>query len=168
MAWRQPGNKPLSEPMMIILLKHICITQPQWVNTTITCENILSILSFMNKNVNMCTLERQNLHTFLVLRPEYCVQITSLILWLLMPWFLVSPGHQRQWYWLYMMCPRLLRGMISNISTLSLLTIDSNQADIYVSSEKFTKSVLCGYQYQNQLMALCCQEPSNYLRLTDH
>ena len=56
MAWRQPGNKPLSEPMMIILLKHICITQPQWVNTTITCENILSILSFMNKNVNMCTL----------------------------------------------------------------------------------------------------------------
>ena len=32
MAWRRPGNKPLSEPMMIISLTHICITRPQWVN----------------------------------------------------------------------------------------------------------------------------------------
>ena len=33
MAWCGPGDKPLSEPMMIILLTHICITRPQWVNT---------------------------------------------------------------------------------------------------------------------------------------
>ena len=33
MAWRRPGAKPLSEPMMVILLTHICVTQPQWVNT---------------------------------------------------------------------------------------------------------------------------------------
>ena len=32
MAWRQPGDKPLSEPMMVSLLTHICITGPQWVN----------------------------------------------------------------------------------------------------------------------------------------
>ena len=32
MAWRWPGDKPLSEPMMIILLTHICVTRPQWVN----------------------------------------------------------------------------------------------------------------------------------------
>ena len=32
MAWRQPGNKPLSEPMMVSLLMHICVTRPQWVN----------------------------------------------------------------------------------------------------------------------------------------
>ena len=31
MAWRLPGNKPLSEPMMIRLLMHICVTRPQWV-----------------------------------------------------------------------------------------------------------------------------------------
>ena len=31
-AWRGPGDKPLSEPMMISLLTHICITRPQWVN----------------------------------------------------------------------------------------------------------------------------------------
>ena len=29
MAWRWPGNKPLSEPMMVRLPTHICITQPQ-------------------------------------------------------------------------------------------------------------------------------------------
>ena len=32
MAWRGPGDKPLSEPMMIILLMHICVTRPRWVN----------------------------------------------------------------------------------------------------------------------------------------
>ena len=32
MAWRWPGDKPLSKPVMIILLTHICIARPQWVN----------------------------------------------------------------------------------------------------------------------------------------
>ena len=32
MAWRRSGDKLLSEPMMIRLLTHICITRPQWVN----------------------------------------------------------------------------------------------------------------------------------------
>ena len=31
MAWRRPGDKPLSEPMMFNLLIHTCITRPQWV-----------------------------------------------------------------------------------------------------------------------------------------
>ena len=31
MAWRRPGDKPLSEPMMVSLLTHICIILPQWV-----------------------------------------------------------------------------------------------------------------------------------------
>ena len=29
MAWRWPGDKPLSESMMVSLLTHICITRPQ-------------------------------------------------------------------------------------------------------------------------------------------
>ena len=32
MAWRRPGDKPFSEPMMVSLLTHICVTRPQWVN----------------------------------------------------------------------------------------------------------------------------------------
>ena len=30
MAWQQPGDKPLSEPMMVNLLMHVCVTLPQW------------------------------------------------------------------------------------------------------------------------------------------
>ena len=31
MAWHRSGDKPLSEPMMVSLPTHICVTQPQWV-----------------------------------------------------------------------------------------------------------------------------------------
>ena len=31
MAWRRPGDKPLSEPMLVFVPTHICITRPQWV-----------------------------------------------------------------------------------------------------------------------------------------
>ena len=44
MAGRWPGDKPLSEPMMVSLLMHICITQPQWVN--------LHGLTFMDLLIN--------------------------------------------------------------------------------------------------------------------
>ena len=31
MAWGRPGDKPLSEPMMVSLPTHICVTRHQWV-----------------------------------------------------------------------------------------------------------------------------------------
>ena len=31
MAWRRPGDTPLSEPMAVSLLMHIYVTRPQWV-----------------------------------------------------------------------------------------------------------------------------------------
>ena len=34
MAWRRSGDKPLSEPMMVSLPTHICVTRPQWVKST--------------------------------------------------------------------------------------------------------------------------------------
>ena len=37
MAWRRPGDKPLSEAMMVSLLTHICITRPQWVKSQSYC-----------------------------------------------------------------------------------------------------------------------------------
>ena len=30
MGWRRPGDKPLFETMMVSLLKHTCVTHPQW------------------------------------------------------------------------------------------------------------------------------------------
>ena len=40
MAWRPPGDKPLSEPMMVSLLMHICVTQSQWVKPWPQLPNI--------------------------------------------------------------------------------------------------------------------------------
>ena len=45
MTWRRPGDKPLSEPMKVSLLTHICVTRPQWVNPwqqIYSCENCAS------------------------------------------------------------------------------------------------------------------------------
>ena len=37
MAWRRSGDKPLSEPMMVSLLTHICVTRPRWVKKCQSC-----------------------------------------------------------------------------------------------------------------------------------
>ena len=39
MAWCRPGDKPLSEPMMVSLLTHICVTRPQRVNVMMYCTD---------------------------------------------------------------------------------------------------------------------------------
>ena len=44
MAWRLPGDKPLSEPMMISLLTHICVTRPQWVNKRLAVQYCFSVI----------------------------------------------------------------------------------------------------------------------------
>ena len=33
MVWRRPCDKPLSEPMIVNLPTHICVTRPQWVKS---------------------------------------------------------------------------------------------------------------------------------------
>ena len=40
MAWRQPGNKPLSEAMMVSLLTQICFARPQWVKIFTEVSNL--------------------------------------------------------------------------------------------------------------------------------
>ena len=39
MAWHRTGDKPLSEPMMVRLLTHICITRRLWVKRVLTPMN---------------------------------------------------------------------------------------------------------------------------------
>ena len=39
MAWRRPGDKPLSEPMMVSVTTHICVTRPQWVHVSRECAH---------------------------------------------------------------------------------------------------------------------------------
>ena len=44
MAWRRPGDKPLSGPMVVSLLTHICVTRPQWVKI-INCTHVDQVMS---------------------------------------------------------------------------------------------------------------------------
>ena len=47
MAWQRPGDKPLSEPMMVRLLTHICVARPQWVKLGYgECRMLYSIYCF--------------------------------------------------------------------------------------------------------------------------
>ena len=44
MAWHRPGDKPLSEPMMVSLRMHICVTWPQWLKLLGVFSEILIFL----------------------------------------------------------------------------------------------------------------------------
>ena len=50
MAWRRPGNKPLSEPMMFSLLMHICVARPQWVKVALLCNMVKFLLKTHSRN----------------------------------------------------------------------------------------------------------------------
>ena len=41
MAWRRPGDKPLSEPMLVSSLTHICVTRPQWVKYSLESSDLV-------------------------------------------------------------------------------------------------------------------------------
>ena len=47
MAWCHPGDKPLSETMMVRLRMYICVTQPQWVSGDSLEYMSLTILSLL-------------------------------------------------------------------------------------------------------------------------
>ena len=89
------------------------------------------LLNIIRKYIEF--LDPSLLLAFLVLKPEYKWIIRS-TLWLLMPWYLVSPGHQHSWYWVcrvngffsssiyFVNCINLLTDVYKNISVpISLL-----------------------------------------------
>ena len=49
-AWRRPCDKPLSEPMKIKLMTHICVTRPQWVKVPYQTQQDLgtNLVSWIN------------------------------------------------------------------------------------------------------------------------
>ena len=97
MAWRRPGDKPLSEPMMVSLPTHICVTRPQWV------KNAFCLISLRCKShwfffyecrhwmkaviwtaFNACTHDKQVILTTLLLQKKlnrfcWCYQFTLFI-----------------------------------------------------------------------------------------
>ena len=49
MAWRRLGDKPLSEPMMVSLPTHICVTRPQ-------CDNGTALQLTWKEEIGYCNL----------------------------------------------------------------------------------------------------------------
>ena len=75
MAWRRPGDKPLSGPMMVSLLAHICVTRPQWVN----CQPDITVR--FHYNVVSATMILHNAHgalrTFMWRACAFTMQISN-------------------------------------------------------------------------------------------
>ena len=45
MAWRRPGDKPLSEAKLVSFLTHKCVTRPQWVKSLFVYSIIICVCS---------------------------------------------------------------------------------------------------------------------------
>ena len=89
MAWHRPGAKPLSEPMVVSLLTHICVTRPQWVK--LGNNSITTIFSYLS-------------HCGLV-TPYGIIQLDQHWFWqygfvLVMACCLTAPSHYLNWCWL--------------------------------------------------------------------
>ena len=76
MAWRRPGDKPLSEPMMINLLTHICVTRPQWVNLISPQTNMVMTSHFTHlpPGQNGHHFE-DGIFTHIVVNDQFCILI---------------------------------------------------------------------------------------------
>ena len=81
MAWRRPGDKPLSEPMMVNLLTHICVTRPQWV------KEIIALLLDLHQRINL-SLSTNWLQLWISMicnyRSLWCVIMDFHVLWIIM------------------------------------------------------------------------------------
>ena len=66
MAWRRPGDKPLSEPMLIRLPTHIWVTLPQWVKVNKTFSIYMRL--WQNMYALFCLLRTSNSGTHTSLR----------------------------------------------------------------------------------------------------
>ena len=73
MAWRRPGDKPLSEPMMVSLPTHICVTRPQWVNIQWYLSKC--ILQSQKQVLHECHLISTTISSFDILIKAWCVDI---------------------------------------------------------------------------------------------
>ena len=66
MAWHRMGGKPLSEPVMVRLLTHICVTRPQWVKAISHqhhgFSNYWQLIWLFNSLCRMTTKKTSNIH----------------------------------------------------------------------------------------------------------
>ena len=112
MAWRCPGDKPLSETMMVRLPTHICITQPQWVATCVQSTRekekkieFIVVTSHEYKGISNHQLLNCLLNSLFRLTKE--IIITALHYWTFLRiincWILLTNERLCEWYFSVMM-----------------------------------------------------------------
>ena len=88
MAWRRPGDKPLSEPKMVSLLTHFCATRSQWLKVKVFLW--LCILYDLSTLAGYLSPSRIK---------HWPIYLAYLISWLLMTWRRKETGHHQPPYW---------------------------------------------------------------------
>ena len=84
MAWRRPGDKPLSGPMILGLLTHICVPRPQWVKPLklarcpwhTLCGNRQCVQIALKPSINGCHFVDDICKIF------FCMKIVKHVFWI--------------------------------------------------------------------------------------
>ena len=101
MAWHLPGDNPLSEPMLVILLMHICVIRPQWVNWH-WGNHIFYIKQGLTQTVAQVCLDTCQVHIINSLRPSDAIwrPLSGSTLAQAMACCLMAPNHYLNQCWL--------------------------------------------------------------------
>ena len=79
-TWHLPGDKPLSEPIMVRLPTHICITRPQWVKDLSTWNHLYMYqhICAIGKQQNTYLLSKIFSPDLLTYGPAHCRDYISI------------------------------------------------------------------------------------------
>ena len=134
MAWRRPGDKPLTEPMMVSLLTYIYVTRPHWYNG-MSFVILSHFIQIKNGLPSFVTCSSTNAIYYICRRVQVSVQLQG-------------------WRW-YMYGKTFLICIIAQVLKLLLyiIYIYNNQRS-FVTSE--TKLMLCLMSRNRQNIHLNC------------
>ena len=92
MAWRRPGDKPFSEPMMVSLMTHTCVTRPQWVLITIFHPSQARMIKFVHCPLAPLSVALSNTQQLIWMKwgPNKMVDIQETSFWNAFPWMHIS------------------------------------------------------------------------------
>ena len=77
MAWRWPGDKPLSERMMVISPKHICVTWPQWVNGYFPSMNFHYCIMIVDRHMKISNAYKLSDEMYFILSNLFLFRSTA-------------------------------------------------------------------------------------------
>ena len=91
MALRRPGDKPLSEPMVVSLPTHTCVARPRWINCFLTINECSRPTPWFQSEPNVIKSNDMSASKILVSHTA-CLKLCSKI------FFYETVGVMTQWY----------------------------------------------------------------------